>query len=331
MTEKNKKNSIIIYSDKKSGVMLETHLENESLWLTQEQIAKVFGIDRTVITKHIKNILGTKELSEKSVCANFAHTANDGKQYMVKFYNLDAIISIGYRVNSKQATKFRIWATNVLKKHIVDGYTINETRLLEAKNKFKELQQAISFIQDISKKGNLAGKTEDILNILSTYSKALTVLDEYDRETFKEIKGTKAKTNFKLTYSDCARIIEGVKKRFVEDGEKEVFAQEKDWSFKSVIENLYQTYNGKELYKTTEEKAANLLYLVIKDHSFIGGNKRVASILFAYFLEKTDILYKDNGERKINDSGLVALTLLIAESNPKDKELLVKMIKNLLV
>jgi prophage maintenance system killer protein len=172
--------------------------------------------------------------------------------------------------------------------------------------------------------------TEEILNILSKYSKALTILDEYDRENFKEIKGTK-ETKYKLTYDDCARVISEVKKKFVEDGEKEIFSQEKDWSFKSVVENLYQTYNSKELYKTTEDKAANLLYLVIKDHSFVGGNKRVASILFAYFLEKTDILYKDNGERKINDSGLVALTLLIAESNPKDKDILVKMIKNLLV
>jgi prophage maintenance system killer protein len=320
-----KENSIIIYKDKKSGIKLKTHLENESIWLTQEQIAMAFGVNRTVITKHIKNVLETKELIEKSNVQKM-HIPNSDKP--VKFYNLDMIISVGYRVNSQKATHFRIWATNVLKKHIVDGYTINENRLLEESKKLKDLQEAIAFIQNASRKELLSDKTKDILNILSDYSKALGLLDDYDRESFKEVKGTK--TKFKLTYDDCFRVIEGFSKEFVEDGEKEVFALEKDNSFKSVIDNLYQTYNGKELYKTTEEKAANLLYLVVKDHSFIGGNKRIAAIIFAYFIEKTGLSQDKNGEKKINNSGLVALTLLIAESDPKEKDILIKMIKNLL-
>ncbi|MCX6717924.1 MAG: virulence protein RhuM/Fic/DOC family protein, partial [Candidatus Taylorbacteria bacterium] len=288
-----------------------------------------FKVSIPTINEHLKHIFKSKELDKDSVIRNFLITAEDGKRYNTNHYNLDCIISLGYKVNSKIATNFRIWATNVLRKHIVDGYTINETRLLEARNKLKDLQEAVSFIQDSSRKELLSDKTKDILNILSDYSKALSLLDEYDRESFKEIKGTKSR--FKLTYNDCFRVIESVSEKFVEDGEKEIFALEKDNSFKSAIDNLYQTYNGKDLYETTEEKAANLLYLVVKDHSFVGGNKRIASIIFAYYIEKTGLSYNKNGERKINDSGLVALTLLIAGSNPKDKDILVKMIKNLLV
>jgi prophage maintenance system killer protein len=324
-----KENSIIIYQDKKTGIRLETHLENESVWLTAQQIAILFGTQRPAIVKHINNVYKTAELNIKSTCSILEQVASDGKNRKINYYNLDAIISVGYRVNSQKATNFRIWATNVLRKHIVDGYTINESRLLEESKKLKDLQEAVAFIQDSSRKDLLSDKTKDILNILSDYSKALSLLDEYDRESFKEIKGTKSK--FKLTYNDCFRVIENVSKKFVEDGEKEIFALEKDNSFKSAIDNLYQTYNGKDLYETTEEKAANLLYLVVKDHSFVGGNKRIASIIFAYYIEKTGLSYNKNGERKINDSGLVALTLLIAGSNPKDKDILVKMIKNLLV
>lgn len=329
MKEKNKNNSIIIYSDKKSGVKIETHLENDSVWLTQKQMSGLFNKNVRTINEHIENIFKEKELNKKSVIRNIRITGSDGKNYNVNHYNLDVIISVGYRVKSLEGTRFRIWATNTLKKHLVDGYTLNENRLLETKNKLKDLQKAVDFIQNASKKELLSDKTKDILEILSGYSKALDVLDSYDRESFKEIKGTK--TKFKLTYDDCFRVIKSVREKFVEKGEEEVFALEKDNSFKSVIDNLYQTYNGKELYKTTEEKAANLLYLVVKDHSFIGGNKRIASIIFAYFVEKTGLAYRKNGERKINDSGLVALTLLIAESDPKDKDILVKIIGNLLV
>jgi prophage maintenance system killer protein len=312
--------------DKKTGVRLETHLENESVWLTQDQIGKIFDTDRSSITKHINSIFKTKELDEKSNVQKM-HIANSDKP--VKFFNLDVILSVGYRVNSKIATKFRIWATNVLRKHIVDGYTINENRLLEANNKFKELQQAISFIQETSKKKALTGQEAEILNLLSTYSKTLTLLNEYDKTEVREIKGTKS--NFKLTYEDCKSVIISIKKELAKKGEAtELFGNEKDNSFESIIKNLYQTFSERELYKTLEDKASNLLYLVIKDHSFSDGNKRIGSFLFIYFLDKTNSLYKINGEKKINDNALVALALLIAESNPEEKEVLIKIIKNLI-
>lgn len=328
-----KTNSIIIYQDKKFGIRLETHLENETVWLTQKQMSLLFNKDVRTVNEHIQNIYKEGELTKKPTIRKSRIVQKEGGRNIerdIETYNLDVIISVGYRVKSLQGTNFRIWATNVLRKHIVDGYTINESRLIEANNKFNELQNAISIIQNTAKKKTLSsGQLEEVISVLDNYSKALTILDDYDREEIKEIKGTKS--NYKLTYEDCRRVIEGVRQRFVQEGEKEVFALEKDYSFKSVIENLYQTYNGKELYKTTEEKAANLLYLIIKDHSFIGGNKRVGAIIFAYFLEKANILYKKDGEKKINDNGLVALTLLIADSDPKDKDILVKMVNNLLV
>lgn len=325
-----KENSIIIYEDKKTGIKLETHLENESVWLTQDQIALAFGTKRPAITKHLNNIFKSKELEEKSVSSILEHTARDGKRYSVKIYNLDAIISVGYRVNSQKATKFRIWATNVLRKHIVEGYTINENRLLEANNKFKELQQAVSFIQETSKKKALIGQEAEIFNLLSSYSKTLTLLNEYDKDQIKEVKGTKS--DFQLTYEDCQKVIKEIKFKLIEKDEAgDLFGSEKDNSFESAIKNLYQTFGGKELYKTLEDKAANLLYLVIKDHSFSDGNKRIGSFLFVYFLDKTNSLYKTNGEKKINDNALVALALLIAESDPNEKDVLVKIVKNLIV
>ncbi len=322
-----KENSIIIYEDKKTGIRLDTHLENESVWLTQEQISKIFETDRSSITKHINNIFKSKELDEKSNVQKL-HIANSDKP--VKVFNLDVILSVGYRVNTKMATKFRIWATNILRKHIVEGYTINENRLQEANNKFKELQQAISFIQENSKKKALTGQEAEILNLLSSYSKTLTLLNEYDKADVKEIKGTKS--DFRLTYDDCKNVIANIKKELEIKGEAtELFGNEKDNSFESVIKNLYQTFGGKELYKTLEDKASNLLYLTIKDHSFSDGNKRIGSFLFVYFLDKTNSLYKPSGEKKINDNALVALALLVAESNPDEKEVLVKIIGNLIV
>jgi prophage maintenance system killer protein len=328
-----KENLIIIYEDKKTGIKLETHLENETVWLTQKQLSKLFNKNIKTINEHIGNVYKEGELDKKPTIRKFQIVQKEGSRTIkrnVDVYNLDVIISVGYRVKSLQGTKFRIWATNVLRKHIVDGYTINENRLLEANNKFKELQQAISFIQETSKKKALTGQEAEILDLLSMYSKTFTLLNEYDKAEIKEIKGTKS--DFKLTYDDCKDVITSMKKKLADNKEaSELFGSEKDNSFESVIKNLYQTFSGKELYKTTEDKAANLLYLVIKDHSFSDGNKRIGSFLFIYFLDKTKSLYKTNGEKKINDNALVALALLIAESNPDEKEVLIKIIKNLIV
>ncbi len=327
--QKFNKGEIVIYQTPQKEVKLEVQLEKETVWLSQSQIATLFGTQRPAITKHLNNIFKAGELNKNSVSSILEHTATDGKTYKTQFYNLDAIISIGYRVNSKRATQFRIWATKTLKEHLIKGYTINEKRLLEAREKFKELQTAITFLQEKSKKELLSGQATEILNLLSSYAKTLTLLEEYDKGKLKTIKGEKAK--FVLQYEECQRVIKEIKKELIAKKEvSNLFGNEIDKEFEGIIKNLYQSFSGKELYKTIEEKAAHLLYFTIKDHYFTDGNKRIASFLFVYFLDKNNYLYRKNGERKINDNTLVALALLIAESNPKEKDTLIKIIINLI-
>lgn len=247
----------------------------------------------------------------------------------IEYYNLDLILSIGYLVNSTNATKFRQWATKTLRQHILAGFTINNKRLLETQNKFHELQEAVLFLQKESKKELLKGQETEILNLLADYSKTLSLLDKYDKGKLTEQKG--AKTKFILKYEDCVKIIVELKKELIVKEEAgDLFGQERDGSFEGIIKGLYQTFARKELYPTIEDKASHLLYFIIKDHPFSDGNKRSAAFLFVYFLNKTNYLFKKTGERKINDNALVALALLIAESNPKDKEVMIKIIKNLI-
>jgi len=312
-----------------TGPEIQVKLEKETVWLDAHLIAKLFGVNRPAIVKHINNIYKSGELNKKSTCSILEQVAADGKIREMNLYNLDTIISVGYRVNSKRATQFRIWATETLKEHLVKGYTINEKRLLEAKEKLKELQIAISFLQEKSQKELLSGQAGEILNLLSTYAKTLTLLEEYDKRKLKEIKGRKAK--FVLKYEMCKRIISEIKRELIAKKEaSNLFGQETNKKFESIVKNLYQTFSGRELYKTIEEKAANLLYLTIKDHPFYDGNKRIGSFLFVYFLDKNDYLYRENGEKKVNDNALIALALLIAESNPKEKDILIKIITNLI-
>jgi death-on-curing family protein len=319
------KGEIIIYKTSK-GPELEVKLKEETVWLTQSQIAILFDSERSVITKHIKNIFQEGELEEKSNVQKM-HIANSDKP--VSFYDLDVIISVGYRVNSKRATQFRIWATKTLKKHLLNGYTINEKRLLEQTAKFKELQNTISFLQKKSKVELLQGQAQEILNLLSIYSKSLELLWKYDHNRLTTPKGEKAV--FVLNYNHALKVIEKVKEGVVLKGEAgDLFGREVDDKLENVVKNLYQTFGKKELYKTIEEKSAHLLYLVIKDHPFIDGNKRIASFLFVYFLDKNNYLYRENGEKKINDNALVALALLIAVSDPKEKDVMIKIIINLL-
>lgn len=330
-----KKGEIIIYKTPQNEVELKVHFEKENIWLTQNQIALLFGTQRPAISKHFKNIFQGGELEEKVVSSILEHTTQHGaikgkiQTQNVKFYNLDAIISVGYRVNSRRATQFRIWATKVLKQYLINGYTVNEKRLLEARGKFKELQTVVSFLQNKSKKELLAGQEAEILNLLENYSKTLTLLEQYDTGELKEKKGARAK--FVLTYKNCLKIVLELKRELI--GKKEagdLFGRERDGSFEGIIKGLYQAFGKKELYPTIEDKASHILYLIIKDHPFFDGNKRTAAFLFVYFLEKSDYLFKKSGERKINDNALVALTLLIAESDPKEKEIMIKIIKNLL-
>ena len=323
------KGEIVIYRPKSGEVEIKVKLEKETIWLTQAQIALLFNIERSVITKHLRNVFNSKELNKNSVCAKIAHTAVDGKMYKTQFYNLDVVISVGYRVNSKRATQFRIWATRVLKEHIVQGYTINQRRLLETQSKFKELQSAIAFLREKSSKKTLEGQEKEILDLLGNYAKTFSILTQYDKGKVKKLKGEKAK--FVLEYNHCENVVVILKKDLAERMEaSNLFGIETGNKFESIIKNLYQTFDRKELYKTIEEKAAHLLYLVIKGHPFVDGNKRIASFLFVYFLDKNDYLYRKNGGRKINDNALVALALLVAVSDSEEKDILIKIIINLI-
>ncbi|HHD92134.1 MAG TPA: Fic/DOC family protein [Candidatus Portnoybacteria bacterium] len=331
MTKNNKekfsRGKIVIYKDQR-GPEIKVKLENNTIWLDAHLMARLFGIDRTVIVKHIKNIYQAGELKEKSTCAKIAQVAADSKMRKMNLYNLDMIISVGYRVNSKKATHFRIWATKILKQYLLQGYAINEKRLLETRSKFKELQQAISFLQEKTKHQLLFGQEKEILDLLANYSKTLKLLEQYDQGKLRLSK--RGKTKFILKYEDVKEIIKKIKEDLIAKKEaSDLFGQENDKKLSAVLGNIYQTFAGQKLYSSIEEKSAYLLYFIIKDHPFVDGNKRIASFLFIYFLDKNNFLYRKTGERKINDNALTALALLIAVSDPRDKEVLIKIITNL--
>lgn len=323
-----KKGEIAIYKSP-TGPEIQVKLEKETVWLTQKQMALLFDKGVPTINEHIKNIFKQGELRENSVIRKFRITADDGKTYETQFYNLDVIISVGYRVKSLRGTQFRIWATRILKDHLVKGYTINKQRLLQTQSQLKELQGAISFLQEKAKHELLAGQEQEILNLLANYSKTLTLLEQYDKEKLSLIK--RAKGKFILQYEDAKQIIQEIRKELIIKKEAgDLFGQESEGKFKGVLGSIYQTFGKKELYPFLEEKAAHLLYFVIKDHPFIDGNKRIGSFLFVYFLDRNNFLYKKSREKKINDNALTSLALLIAVSDPKDKDILIKIITNLI-
>ena len=329
MEKEIKKGGIIIYQSADKKVRIDVSLENETVWLSQKQMSLLFNKDVRTINEHTKNIFKEKELVEKSVIRKFRITAADGKTYETNFYNLDVIISVGYRVKSLQGTKFRIWATNTLKSYLVKGYAVNEKRLLEANDKFNELQEAIDFLRKKSKYDLLAGQEQEILDLLANYSKTLTLLEQYDKENVSLVKNGKGK--FVLTHEDVLGIIGALKKELVAKKEaSEFFGIENSDKLKGIIATLYQTFDKKELYPSIEEKAAHLLYFIIKDHPLVDGNKRTASFLFVYFLDRNNYLYKEGGEKKINDNALTALALLIAVSDSKEKDKLIRIVTNLI-
>ena len=308
-------NEIILFENQ--NIKLEVNMKDETVWLTLVQMSKLFDRDKSVISRHIKNILKEKEL-DTSVVANFATTATDGKKYQVDYYNLDMIISVGYRVKSKNGIMFRKWANNILKDYLIKGYAVNNKRL-------EYLEKTINLI-DIANRvdDNLKGnEAREIIRVISNYSKALNLLDNYDHKNVDKPKGNI--NDKKITYEECINIINKLK----EDNSSNVFAIERNEGLKSIIGAVYQTYNGIDLYETIEEKASNFLYLITKNHVFIDGNKRIAATLFIYFLEYYNILYKDN-KQIIDNNTLVALTLLIAESNPKEKDILINLVMNFL-
>ncbi|MHB0947063.1 MAG: RhuM family protein [Sedimentisphaerales bacterium] len=312
------KGKIILYQKR-----LEVRLVEDTIWLTQKQMSELFKTERSVITKHIKNIFTTGELNEKSN-VHFLHIANSDKP--VTFYNLDVIISVGYRVNSLQGTQFRIWATNILRKHLINGYTLNEKRLKAKEEKIKELQQAVYLLGNILSLDNVADEAKGVIGIISEYTRALNILDDYDHQRLDKPIGTK-RGKFILTYEKAKKIIEQMRQKF---NDSALVGKEKDQSFKSSIGAIYQTFGRKDVYPAVEEKAANLLYFVTKNHSFIDGNKRIAAALFVLFLRNNGILLRKDGSKRIDDNALVALTLMIASSRPAEKDIMIKVILNLL-
>ena len=308
------KNEIILFENQ--DIKLEVNMKDETVWLNREQLSMLFDRDIKTIGKHINNALN--EELDNSVVAKFATTAKDGKTYQVEYYNLDMIISVGYRVKSKNGITFRKWATSVLKDYMIKGYAINQKRL-------EYLEKTVKLIDIAGRiETELKGtEAQGIINVINNYRNALDLLDDYDHKTLTKPNGIK--DDKKISYEDCMNVIS--KLRFNNDSD--LFALERNQGLKAIIGNIYQSFDGKDLYPTVEEKASNFLYLITKNHTFIDGNKRIAATLFIYFLEFYNILYVDN-KQIIDNNTLVAITLLIAESNPKEKDILIDLIMNFL-
>ena len=311
-----KKNEIILFENQ--GVKLEVNLKDETVWLNREQMAKLFGRDIKTIGKHINNALKDELADDNAVVAKFATTAKDGKKYQVEYYNLDMILSVGYRVKSNKGIIFRRWANKVLKEYTLKGYAVNQRRLEYLEKTIKLIDIANRIDERLER-----NDAKEILKVIGDYSKALDLLDDYDHRTLKKIDGSTDER--KIEYKKCIEVIN--KLRFNE--ESYLFAVERDKGLESIIGNIYQGFGGQDIYKSIEEKGANFLYLIVKNHVFADGNKRIAATLFIYFLNFYGILYKD-GKQTIDNNTLAALTLLIAESNPKEKDVIIDLVMNFL-
>lgn len=319
------KGQIILYQTADGSTSIDVKLEDETVWLSSEQMALLFERDRTVIQRHIRNIYSEGELTRDITCAKFAHMGIDADQtYITELYNLDVIISVGYRVKSKRGTQFRIWANSILKEYLIQGYAIKNGLVQQKYDDLKALVDVMGRTM-----GYLNSPADDqihsIFDVVKDYTYALDTLDRYDYQNLM-IRST-SKEYFRATYENAMDVIRGLKTKF---GESDLFAHEKDQSFHSSIGQIYQTWDGKDLYPSVEEKAAMLLYLVVKNHSFTDGNKRIAATLFLWFMENNRILYAPDGHKRIADNALVALTLMIAESKTDEMDIMVKVVVNLI-
>ena len=325
---------VIIYRTNNGKANIEVNLKQETVWLSLNQLAELFNRDKSAISRHIKNIYKTGELEENSTVAKFATVQEEGGRQIeraIEFYNIDMIISVGYRVNSKEGTQFRIWATNILKNHIVNGFTVNEKRLRNKNyTRLKELEKALALIKNtIHKKQLSMGEAEGLLKIVTDYTESWILLNKYDKNTL-DIKHL-SKSKVSLQYKDAAEAIIELKRDLLKRQEaSELFGNERDKGLASILANIEQSFGGSELYPTIEEKSAHLLYFVIKNHPFTDGNKRIAALLFLFYLSRNNYFLNKNGDRKFNNNALVALALLIAESNPKDKDVMIKLVMNLI-
>jgi len=318
-------NEILIYQAEDGSAVTEVRLESETLWLSLNQIATLFGRDKSVISRHLNKVFKDEELIRDSVVAKNATTAADGKIYQVEYFNLDAILSVGYRVNSKQGTRFRQWANRVLNDYLTRGYALNEKRLQEQNKKLMELRDTVALLEKtVAHQAVGEDEAKGLLKVIADYAYALTTLDRYDHGSL-DVSGTSESTSFVLDYDTAMGVVSSMKGEF--DG---LFGMEKDQGFKSALGAIYQSFDGKDVYPSVEEKAANLLYFVVKNHAFSDGNKRIAAAIFLCFMAGHGMLYRGDGGKRIADNALVALTLLIAESRPAEKETIVKVIINLI-
>jgi len=324
------KSEIKIYKTPDGKTSIEVKLEKETVWLSQKQMAELFDKDSDTIGLHLRNIYKSGELDKNSTTEKYSVVRKEGNRKVkrqINFYNLDAIISVGYRVNSKRGILFRKWATQLLKDYLIKGYAINKQRLEKHSEQLNELKETIKILGNVLEYKELTNdESKGLLKIISDYSYALEILDQYDYQTLK-IENTSGKEIYQLTYEEAIKQIENTKKVY---GNSDLFGHEKDNSFKSSIATIYQTSSGIDLYPSIEEKAANLLYFIVKNHSFSDGNKRIAAFLFLYFLEKNGLLFTKEGRKRIANNALVALTLMVAVSKPEEKDTIIKIIVNLI-
>lgn len=325
MEQNEGRGAILIYQTEDGQAALEVKLENETVWLSQEMMARLFEKDRTVIGRHIRNIYQEGELEKEGTCAFFAHMGSSGMQeYSTLCYNLEVIISVGYRVKSKRAVTFRRWATAILKEYLVKGYIVRQQLIEE---RFLELQQLVHVLERTVRSNKSTDElTRSVLDVVADYTYGLDTLDRYDYQTLV-LEKTTNEEKFHATYEMAMEAIAALKTQF---GGSDLFGLPKDGSFASSIGQIYQTWEGRDLYPSVEEKAAMLLYLIVKNHSFVDGNKRIAATLFLWFLENNGLLYHADGSKRIGDNALVALTLLIAESRTEEMEMMVKVVVNLI-
>lgn len=320
-----KRNDIVIYNSEDGLVKMEAMVDpvNETIWASQKAIAELFAKDVSDISRHISNVYRRGELSENSTLQKMQIAFSDKP---VNYYNLDMIISVGYRVNSIRATKFRQWATNIIKQYLLKGYVVNNSAVSE--QKYQELKKAVGLLENVFNKEYLLSSDQatDIFDVIRDYTYALDTLDAYDYQKLV-VTDTTSPERFHATYENAIEAIRRVKEKF---GESSLFGVEKDASFHSSIGQIYQTWDGKDLYPSIEEKAAMLLYLVVKNHSFVDGNKRIAATLFLWFMQNNGILYRLDGSKRIADSSLVALTLMIAESHTDEMDTMVKVVVSLI-
>lgn len=321
---------IEIYRIDKDNTEISVKLDGDTVWLNLIQMTDLFQRDKSVISRHINNIFKEGELQRNSTVAKFATVQTEGNRKItrnIEYFNLDVIISVGYRIKSKRGIDFRIWANKILKNYLIKGYALNEKKLNKQNEQLSELKKSVKILGKVLNQKELsADESKGLLKVISDYAYALEILDQYDYQKL-EIREISHKEVYRLSYEEAIQLIAQVKKKY---GNSSLFGREKDQSFRSSVATIYQTFQGKDLYPSIEEKAANLLYLITKNHSFTDGNKRIAAFLFLYFLEQNGILYDEIGQKRIADNALVALTLMIAVSKPEEKDTIIKVVVNLI-